>query len=136
MDTHKLSFASINLVQDDIVEMVVNAGVEVNVPMTEEFHRFLLSHLSLPFSLLINMQNSYSYSPESLCMMDDIQGVCAVGIVADSPLKMMVAEVIVDFPVERQWNVQIFSVREDAIDWVLVQQQKGAIERMMRLSGD
>ena len=117
MSEYSLSFASINLVRDDIVEMVVNAGVEVNVSMTEEFHRFLLSHLTPPFSLLINMQNSYSYSPESLCMMDEIEGVCAVGVVADNPLKMVAAEVMVDFPVEQPWDVQIFAVKEDAIDW-------------------
>jgi len=66
MKLYELSFAKIIILRDDIAEVIVNDGIEMNMLMFEEYHNFLLSNLKAPFSLLINKVNSYSYNAEVL----------------------------------------------------------------------
>ena len=61
MDSYELSFGKIIILRNDLAEVIVNEGVEVDFGMVEEFHHFLLSNFTHSFSLLINKVNSYSF---------------------------------------------------------------------------
>ena len=65
MDLYELSFAKIIILRDDIAEVMINDGVEMDTGMVDQYHVFLLTHLQAPFSLLINKVNSYTYTFEA-----------------------------------------------------------------------
>ena len=61
MKLYELPFAKIIILDDNIAEVMIDHGVEMDVEMVEQYHDFLLSHLRPPFSLLINKIKSYAY---------------------------------------------------------------------------
>ena len=58
----QLSFATVNLLSDCIVELIIAEGIEVSMEMLDEFDDFLSQQLNDNFVLLINKVNSYSYT--------------------------------------------------------------------------
>ena len=61
MALYMLPFAKIIILGNNIAEVMVHEGVELNETMVNQFHDFLLTQLSSPFSLLISKVNSYTY---------------------------------------------------------------------------
>ena len=57
-----LPFATIIKLREDIAEVIINEGVEMNLDMVNQYHEYLLLHFKAPFSLLINKVNSYTYN--------------------------------------------------------------------------
>ena len=59
MDLHELSFEKVIILREDLAEVVVNEGIEMSVEMVDEYHYFLLSHMSAQLSLLLNKINAF-----------------------------------------------------------------------------
>ena len=62
---HELSFCSINMLDENIAEVIVNKSVKISIEMVEEYEEFLSTHFSSDFGLLINKINHYDYSFEA-----------------------------------------------------------------------
>ena len=124
MELHELSFAKIIILREDIAEVIVNDGVEMNVEMVDEYHDFLLTHMQAPFSLLVNKINAYTYDFEAqkkLCVLEEINVMAAVvyKLVTEISTETMVA-----FPREIKWNLKIFSNRDEAYAWLVYEQHQ------------
>ena len=124
MDLHELPFAKIIILRDDIAEVMINDGVQMDVEMVEQYHDFLLSHLRAPFSLLINKVNSYTYdfhAQENLATLKEIN---AMAVVAYNRVTKIITETLASFPRDVKWNLKIFSNRDEALAWLLSQQNQ------------
>jgi hypothetical protein len=124
MDLHELPFAKIIILQDDIAEVMINDGVRMDMAMVQQYHDFLLSHLRAPFSLLINKVNAYTYdfeAMENLCTLKEIN---AISVVAYNRVTKITTETLASYPRGVKWNLKIFSNRDEALDWVLSQQDE------------
>ena len=122
MDLYELPFAKIIILRDDIAEVMINDGVEMNVGMVEQYHSFLLSHLQAPFSLLINKVNSYTYdfhAQEELATLKEIK---AMAVIANNRVTKITTETLASFPRDVEWNLKIFSNRDEALVWLFSQQ--------------
>lgn len=66
----RLSFGcTINHLDGNIAEVIVDDQIEIAIEMVEELDTYLDAHYSLPFALLVNKQNQYSYTYEAqLCL--------------------------------------------------------------------
>ncbi|MEC4726073.1 hypothetical protein HWQ46_10990 [Shewanella sp. D64] len=66
----RLSFGcTINHLDCDIAEVIVDSGVELGIEMVEELDNYLSHFYPGDFALLINKQNQYSYTFEAeLCL--------------------------------------------------------------------
>jgi len=123
MGSHQLSFAQITILREDIAEVVVNEGVEMDMTMVNEYHTFLLGNLKAPFSLLINKIYSYSYTflaQRNLAELEEIHSMAVVSYTSTSKQSTLaLADGIVrDIP----WNLQIFNDKDSALHWVESQQ--------------
>jgi hypothetical protein len=122
MDTYELPFATINILREDIAEVIVNEGIEMNVEMVQQYHDFLLSHLKPPFALLVNKMHSYSYdfpAQEKLATLTEIN---AMAVVAYHRRTVITTEMLASYPRERKWNIKIFRDRDEALAWLLSEQ--------------
>ena len=54
MNLYELPFAKIIILQKDIAEVIIDEAIVMDSDMVDDYHNFLLAHLSAPFSLLIN----------------------------------------------------------------------------------
>jgi len=122
MDLYKLPFAKIIILRDDIAEVIINDGVEMDVDMVEQYHDFLLSHLRPPFSLLINKINSYSYDFPAQEKLATLKEINAMAVVAYNLMTEVATETLASYPRKIKWNLKIFPNREEALSWLLKEQ--------------
>jgi len=119
MKVHELPFSKIILLNDSIAEVIINEGVEMDETMVEEYHEFLLSHLSSPFSLLINKVNSYSYSFGAQIQLASIKEISAMAVVTyNRAAELATDNLATAVPREVEWNLRIFSNRDNALKWL------------------
>lgn len=75
---YRLSFAEFTMHSGNVLEMLVNDGVEISLEMIEESDRFIAENFNDDFILLINGINNYSYTYEAqLCIAsnENIKGI-------------------------------------------------------------
>lgn len=126
MDLYELSFAKIIILRDDIAEVMINDGVQMDADMVAKYHEFLLTHLRTPFSLLINKINSYTYNFEAQEKLATLKEINAMAVVAYNRITRITTETLASFPRDVKWNLRIFSNREEALSWLQSQQNAAA----------
>ena len=120
---HRLGFTKIIILEDDIAEVIINEGVELDSSMVEEYHRFLLEHLKAPFSLLINKINSYTYTFDAQMKIATLAEIHAMAVVSYNSTTEVSTRSLASMPRSKKWNIQIFPDRETAVSWLELQQQ-------------
>ena len=123
MDLHELPYAKIIILQDDIAEVMINDEVKMDLEMVEHYHEFLLSHLRSPFSLLINKINSYSYDFDAQLKLATLKEINAMAVVAYDRITRITTETLASYPRSEKWNLKVFSNRDEALNWLLLQQK-------------
>lgn len=100
----------------------------MTLSMVEQYHDFLLSHLISPFSLLINKVNTYSYNFDAQVDLATLTEINAMAVVAYTRSTKISTEYL-KFTVPRkiEWNLKIFSNRDEALNWLQLEQEKLAI---------
>ena len=124
MNLYELSYAKIIVLQDDIAEVIINDAVVMNAVMVEQYHEFLRSILTSPFSLLINKINSYTYDFDAQIELATIGEINAMAVVAYSRITELATESLASYPRSKKWNLQIFMNRDDALAWLVLEQKK------------
>lgn len=124
MTVHELPFSKIILLSDSIAEVIINEGVELDEAMVDQYHEFLLKHLSAPFCLLINKINSYSYSFAAQINLATLKEINAMAIVTYSTAaELATNNLATAVPREVEWNLKMFSNRENALNWLQLEQK-------------
>jgi len=125
MDLHELSFAQITIHQDNnIAEVIVNNEIEITKKIVDEYQIFLYSHLQPPFSLLINKKNSYSYSFEGHQQLRSFKEISAIAVVVHNKVTMESTKLLASYPRDIPLNLEMFSNRDKAFNWLQVQQKQ------------
>ena len=125
MKLHELSFGKIIILRDNIAEVIINEGVEINSEMVKEYHDFLLSQLTSPFSLLINKINSYTYDFDAQVNIATLNEIKSMAVVTYTRAKKVSTEALATINSKSdEWNLKMFSNREDALKWLMSDQIK------------
>jgi len=122
MDSHKLPFANIKILRNDIAEVIINDGIEMTLDMVEEYHHFLITHLVSPFSLLINKINKYTYEFDAQIKLATLKEINVMAVVAYNQTTNLTTQNLAAMPREKQWELSIFSNREKALVWLTAEQ--------------
>ncbi len=121
---YELSFAKIIILSDSIAEVIINEDVEMTLEMVEQYHELLLSSLISPFSLLINKVNNYTYSFDAQVNLATLSEINAMAVVAyTSSTKISTEYLKSSVPRETDWNLKIYSDREEALNWLKMEQE-------------
>lgn len=121
MSSYQLSFGKIILLEDNLAEVIIDDGVEIDIKMVDEYHNFLLEHLSAPFTLLINKLNQYSYTFEAQKNIATIPEVKAMAVVAYDQQSEVAQLSLNEVPRKVTWNLKIFPQRDIALNWLYQQ---------------
>ena len=123
MNLYELPYAKIIILHDNIAEVIINDEVKMDLEMVEHYHEFLLSHLRPPFSLLINKINSYSYDFDAQLKLATLKEINAMAVVAYDRITKITTETLASYPRSEKWNLKVFSNRDEALNWLLLQQK-------------
>jgi hypothetical protein len=118
MSFYELSFAKIIILQENVAEVIINEGIEINNEMVTEYHNFLLQHLTAPFFLLINKINSYTYTFDAQIKIASLPEIKAMAVVAYSKATEVATRNLASIPRNNAWNIQIFPDRDTALEWL------------------
>ena len=124
MNLYELSYAKIIVLQEDIAEVIINDSVVINTAMVKQYHEFLRSNLTSPFSLLINKINSYTYDFNAQIELATIAEINAMAVVAYNRITELTTESLASYPRNKKWNLELFMNRNDALAWLLSEQKK------------
>lgn len=118
MKSYKLSFGSIFILRNDLAEVIVDEGVEMNVDQAKEYLNFLYMHLEAPFSLLLNKKNSYSYTFEAQKLIVSNDKIKKLAVVVGSTGALMASETLLSLKQNGNWHTEFFRTREEAVLWL------------------
>lgn len=118
MNSYKLSFGTISILQNNLAEVVVNEGFRMDVVSVDEFHDFILNNLEAPVGLLINKKHSYSYTfkaQKTIIQLDEIK---STAVLAQTSGAVMSTETLININGHIYKNISIFQQREAALHWL------------------
>ena len=118
MHIHKISFATICVLRDDLAEVIVEQGADINLKMVDEIHNALLSLFSGSFSLLINKSNAYSTQLDALIQFGLLEAIDKIAVFAPNKLAKMSADFAASIPSASELTIQVFTDRDDAMTWL------------------
>ena len=119
MTTYKLSFGEITILQEDIAEVIVDEGIKFDLDLVGEYHEFLLNKMKHPFSLLINILNSYTYTFEAQQHIGSLSQINSIAVVAYNEITKNIIKTVIKVPKEIPWKIKIFKNRQVALKWLL-----------------
>jgi len=117
-----LSFCKIIILCDDIAEVIIDDGVEMDLHMVEQYHCFLLSHLANPFSVVINRVNSYTYSFDAQMAIGTLDEINVIAIISYHRVTDISTNMVASLPREKEWKYRIFHNRDEAMNWAKSEQ--------------
>lgn len=117
-DLFELSFAKLIKLSEDLVEVIIDEGVEVNLRMVEEYHQWLIHNLEAPCMMLVNKLNRYFYTFEAQMKIADIPEVKAVAVVTYNRVSAEASNVVMNMPRKNRVNIRRFDDRESAFRWL------------------
>ncbi len=121
MELHDIGLGRIIKLSGDTAEVIAAEGVEVDMPMVDEYHEWIAGHLAAPAFLLINRVNAYSYTFEAEQKIGSLDQVRAIAVLVYSRISEMTADYMISLPRKLPWNVRIFHDRDAAIEWLETQ---------------
>ena len=124
MELYELPYAKIIILQDDIAEVIIDDEVVMDEAMVDHYHDFLRSHLSAPFSLLVNKVNSYTYDFNAQMKIGTLVEINAMAVIAYNRITKITTESLASYPRSEEWNLKIFSNRDEALNWLISEQEK------------
>ncbi|MFT5294307.1 MAG: hypothetical protein ACI9YH_000313 [Colwellia sp.] len=109
MEQYRLSFARINILLDNIVEIVIDNNVSVSLEMVAELDTFLNNSLPSSFGLLVNKINHYTYSFEAMMTFASLVNIKAIAVINYSQSAEEVTTNIIKQRQVDQLNIKSFS---------------------------
>lgn len=121
-EAHQLSFCSVNFISHNIIEVIVNQGIEVSIEMVEEYDAFMANNFDSDFAILINRINHYDYSPEAKWLIGSNPYIKAMAVIYYDDLTRMSTDLLKKTRAVDGWNLQSFSGLElgwqRAVNWL------------------
>ncbi len=123
MKVFLLPFGKVNILESNIAEIIINEGVLIDRDTVETYRSLIRSHLSIPYSLLINKVHGYSYTFEAQVTMGTLnKDVDYRAVVVNSQSGEMATEIVMNVNKKNNWNLEMFRDRDEALTWLINQQ--------------
>lgn len=126
---YKLSFATVNLLANNIIEIIINKNIEVSLEMLDESHALIEKLFPYEsFGILMNRIYPHSFSFEAKLCMGSYENLSAIAVVNYSKEELNISNSIQALRKADNWNLQNFSGLElgwqEAQKWLITQLPK------------
>lgn len=122
--TH-FDFGQIIKLSENIFETIIDEGVEMTVPMMNEYHCYFKERANGEFGVLVNRVNSYTYEMEVQQKIGHMPNMKALAVLTYSKINELSTQLVYKLPSNRDWNLEMFRDKDAAINWLLGQLVKG-----------
>jgi len=119
---HQLSFAKVNILSDNLVEVIVNENIEISLEMSEEYDNFLSLHFPNRFALLVNKINQYDFSFEAKLSVASHENLMAIAVITYDNEGKQSVENLAAMRQRDGWNLKVFDGLnlgwQEGVDWL------------------
>lgn len=115
---HRLSFCSIHLISDKIVEVIFDSEVDISLAMVNECWDFIDKKMLPPIAVLLNKKHSYSYQFDAMLAFSESTKIDCIAAVSYSETSTSSAEYMKTAFNKSAKRIEIFSTREAALKWI------------------
>jgi hypothetical protein len=119
----RLSFAEVNPLSKDIVELIIDENTLVSIEMVEEFDVYIEQNFKHKIGILMNKINDYRYSFEAKLTLGSLPLIQAVAILNYSNAGISDSHSIEQIRALDNLNTKLFSglelARDQAINWLV-----------------
>jgi len=106
---HRLDFGYLVILPNNIIEVIVDDGVELTLEMVEESHRALRKTITANFALLINNIHDFEVEFEAKLTMASQEQLKAIAFVYYNQQNKTEIENLIKLRKIDKWNVKTFS---------------------------
>lgn len=114
---YDLSFARIIILENDLAEVIINESIEMTMTHLSQLRDTLKNILGSPYYLIINKLNHYSYDFVTQCEVGNSCDVKATAVICYSDTVIQTTRFLAKLK-DKEWNMQIFSNKENALNWI------------------
>lgn len=114
----KLPFGCLKCPADNIIELIIDEGVEINVDMTRALHVAIEQWADGPTGFVVHKLNSYSVSFDAQQIIGDLPGIAVSAVVAYNQFGEMSAQQVIAMSEMPEGTVAIFPTLENAVFWL------------------
>lgn len=125
MSLYKLSYATVNMLDDNLAEVVVDKNITVSLEMVEELEAFFTKNFTEPFALLVNKINDYQYSFEAMTCMASHELLTAFAVINYHDVQQDPINQVLELRAMDELNIKVFSGLElgwqEGKNWLIEQ---------------
>lgn len=115
----KLPFGRLKCPADNIIELIIDEGVEINVDMARAIHAAIEQWVDdEPAGFVVHKLHSYSISFEAQQIVGELPGIAVSAVVAYNQFGEMTAQQIITMSEMEESAIAIFPTLENAIFWL------------------
>lgn len=119
---YMLSFGTMSIISDNIVEVIMDEGTVMTLEMCEEYDAFLIDHFHQDFGVLVNRVHNYTYTFEAKLHIASLENLKAIAVITYNKQGSDVTRDIVKQRAVDNWNIKEFSGlqmgRNKALNWL------------------
>jgi len=117
-----LSFAKINILSQNILEVIIDPDVEISLEMSEEYDNLLTNSFTNNFAILVNKINRYNFSFEAKLSMASHENLTAIAVITYDHEGTQSAEEVAAMRKLDGWNLKVFDGLnlgwQEGLDWL------------------
>ncbi|BCD99880.1 hypothetical protein [Marinagarivorans cellulosilyticus] len=115
---HRLSFCRLQIIDQNIVEIILDDGVEISGQMVDEFFAAIEGKMNSQISILLDKATQYSYTFDALIKLSESTKIRNIGVITYDALSRSSAIYMMERFNKSKKNVKLFESREDALAWL------------------
>lgn len=116
----ELPFATVKEIEPNIVEVTAHEGVEITSQDMELMEKGFLQKFNGKYCELVNRVNQYSHTHDSMNKATSLKNCAAVAILVYGKT----SEIFAGIHNQYEGNIQLFTVKEEALIWLREQLKK------------
>ncbi len=114
----QLQFGVIKMINARVVEIIIDRGVEVTMPMMLRCEEILSELITGEFGILLNEMNPHTYRPEAKIYQTRLKNLKAMAVVMNIRFTDIATKYLQSFDVSALANMKVFYNRENALEWL------------------
>ena len=122
MVKHRLSFATVNMIDNCIIELIIDEGIEITMEMLDESDLFIKQYLPKIYGVIVNRVNAYHYTFEAKFAVASQDSLCAIAVISYNNETREDVDDLMRIRKMDDLNLKVFSGLElgwqDAYNWL------------------
>lgn len=114
----QLQFGTIKMITANLVEITIDRGIEVTLPMMLRCEEMLQELMPNGFGIVLNEMNPHTYTPEAKVYQTHLKNLKAMAVVLNTRFTDIATKYLQSFDEDSVANLRVFYNRDKALEWL------------------